>query len=150
MRRFAVVPHKLQALVRNQPIYFKQMPANSIQTAGRTDIFAGRLVCFWQFDLEQRILHAAIELSEVIEDDLRLRQLGKFTASFQITQQAIPYASIRNLTQTNLRFLHHFRERRMVISLEEYGKGAGEPSDGTCDIYIFEQLFPAMGFQVNG
>ncbi len=105
---------------------------------------------------EQRIAaEALVELAEVVEGDLRLRQRGHVLAAAvisQITQHAITETFMRNGAQL---FFDRLDRSALpgglfdIVRSQAQRISAGEPTDGAGQVDLVEQGFATVAFQLN-
>jgi len=101
--------------------------------------------------MEQRVsAKALVELTQVVEGDLRARQCGHALLAQvigQVTQHAIPQTFMGHATQLLLDCL----DRVALLGLRRQTQriGTGEPAHAAGQVDVIEQGFAAMAFQLD-
>ncbi|MNM56981.1 hypothetical protein D3C81_681670 [compost metagenome] len=139
----AEVPAQFQLTAINLPVKRQQATQRGLCILRGAGILLGGYE-------QPRLIETAIELAQVVEHDLTLRQrsqgrIGLGTA--QVTQQAVAQAFVRYRAQLLLDGLD--RTRHVSLRAELDRVHAGEPTHRAAQVDAIEQVFTAVAFQAH-
>ena len=139
----AVGPGQAQLPLVDTPVNGQPVAHRRLLVLPRAFVFAGR-------HPQGAVIEVVVELAEVIERYLRLRQLAEGRlrlGAAQVTQQAETDAFVGDRAQLLLDAL----DRRFDAGLrsEAHREQAGEPAHGAAQVEVVEQVFATMPFELH-
>ncbi|MNM52412.1 hypothetical protein D3C81_634900 [compost metagenome] len=137
-------PGQLQFTAVHLPVHGQQATQRGARVVACPAVLLGR------YKQPCLLIETGVELAQVVEHDLALRQRSQRHSSLsttQVAQQAIAQPLARHGSQ--LFFDGFDRASQIGLRAELDGVHAGEPAHRTAQVYVIEQVFTAMTFQAH-
>src|SRR5829696_4751578 len=143
----AVGPFHLKSPISHAPVYFDQILASTELAARQTNRIVG------EGERCSLVIEDLIELSQIVETHLRLREFFQLTRdrflAAQIPEQTVANASVRHPPQLLLYRLQRLARPGRITHLQQHREDCREPSDGPGKITAFDDLFSPVPFNIH-